>query len=64
MIVTFNPIHVSNISYLTKHLYIHYDLLSQQHFCFMPFAFLCSLLSSTKYEYTFGLNQQILQLQN
>ena len=44
-------LNVSNISYSTKHLYIYYDL-----FLFTPFVFLCSLLSSAKYEYIFGFN--------
>ena len=41
--------------YSTKHLYIHYDVLLQQHFA-TSFAFLCLLLSSTKNEYIFGFN--------
>ena len=46
----------SNISDSTKHLYICYGLLLQQHFCLRPLLFLYLLSSSTKYEYIFGFN--------
>ena len=39
MIFTLNPIHRMSQAFLIQHLYIHYDLLLQQHFClrYLPF---------------------------
>ena len=39
MIFTFNPIHRMCQTFLIQHLYIHYDLLPQQHYCLCPFFY-------------------------
>ena len=55
----FNSSNASNIFHSTKHLYIQYDLLSQQHFYLHHLLFLCSLLSSTSTKYIFSFNPTI-----
>ena len=55
---------VSNISYSTKHLYTHYDLLLQQHFCFCLRPFNAHYYHLPKTNASLALIWQILQLQH
>ena len=59
-----DPLNVSNISYLTKHLYIHYDLLSQRHFCLGPLPFYAHYFCQPNTITSLALIRQILQSQH